>query len=164
MTETDEMVAPAPVKPGVKTSEFWLTLAAMLVGALSGMQLGGEVGTVVATLASVLAALGYTTARGRTKAGAGQLRKASTTAAKALLLVALLGLGAAGCRTLSDADVRLIRTHKAANAAHAADETLPAEARLVAREAYDAFCVLDYSATGEVIPQDVRERVHGEAP
>lgn len=84
--------------------------------------------------------------------------------ARAVYLIALAfvaGWLSAGCRTFSDQDVVLIRTGKAANAGHMKDESLPKEARLVAQDAYDAFCALDYSATGAALPEDVRARSEG---
>ena len=58
------------VKPGYKTTEFWLTLAATAVGALlaSGIIEAGSVwDKAVGVVVSVLGALGYTVARGMAK-------------------------------------------------------------------------------------------------
>ena len=60
----------APVKPGYKTTEFWLTLAATAVGALlaSGViEAGSAWDKAVGVVVSVLGALGYTVARGMAK-------------------------------------------------------------------------------------------------
>lgn len=76
-----------------------------------------------------------------------------------MVLVALVSWLLAGCRALSTQDVDLIRQGRAVNAAHAADVRLPTEAREIAQDAYDAFCVLDFSATGTQIPDDVRARI-----
>ncbi len=60
-------------KPGYKTTEFWLSAAAMLVGLAYGSGLIAEAGATgieksVAFIASALAALGYSTSRGNVKA------------------------------------------------------------------------------------------------
>lgn len=63
--------APTPdVKPGIKTTEFWLSAIATVVGILAGLELGGAIGAVVTVASAALVALGYTAARGRTKAAA----------------------------------------------------------------------------------------------
>jgi len=62
-------------KPGYKTTEFWLSLAAILVGAVMASGVMDGLGQdhwaikVVGLVASVLGALGYTAARGFVKAG-----------------------------------------------------------------------------------------------
>ena len=59
-----------PVKPGYKTTEFWLTTAAALVGALiaSGIiPATGPWAQVVGLVCAVLGTLGYTVARGQAK-------------------------------------------------------------------------------------------------
>lgn len=58
------------VKPGWKTSEFWLSIAALLVGALfaSGVfpaESGGE--KILGLAATVLTTLGYTVSRSLVK-------------------------------------------------------------------------------------------------
>lgn len=58
-------------KPGIKTSEFWLNLAAIVVAAFisSGLLPEGHVALKVAVMVStVLGALGYTVARSMVKA------------------------------------------------------------------------------------------------
>jgi hypothetical protein len=60
----------APVKPGYKTTEFWLTLATTAVGALlaSGViEAGSAWDKAIGVVVSVLGALGYTVARGMAK-------------------------------------------------------------------------------------------------
>jgi len=57
-------------KPGYKTTEFWLTLAAILVGALLASGVLPTDGTwvkVVGMAASILGALGYQVTRSFTK-------------------------------------------------------------------------------------------------
>jgi hypothetical protein len=57
-------------KPGFKTTEFWLTLAAMLVSMLFAAGVFGEQATMYKVLevcAAVLAGLGYTVTRGAVK-------------------------------------------------------------------------------------------------
>lgn len=63
-------VAVTPTKPGYKTTEFWLGLAAMVLTALyaSGViPTGGMAATIAAMAATILGALGYTVVRGATK-------------------------------------------------------------------------------------------------
>lgn len=55
-------------RAGIKTTEFWLTAIAQLVGLLVGLGLGGKVGSIVAVASTVLVTLGYTAARGKVKA------------------------------------------------------------------------------------------------
>lgn len=60
------------MKPGYKTTEFWLSLAAMVIGALasSGLIIDGSVwAKIVGVVGSVLGALGYTAARAYAKMG-----------------------------------------------------------------------------------------------
>lgn len=56
----------ADTKPGYKTTEFWLSLLATVVGFLmasGAISDVGALGKVVAFAASILTALGYTVAR-----------------------------------------------------------------------------------------------------
>lgn len=66
-----EEILPTPsVKPGYKTSEFWLTVAASVIGLLlaSGLiHAGTPIDRVVGLAASVLGTLGYTVSRGIAK-------------------------------------------------------------------------------------------------
>ena len=60
-------------KPGYKTTEFWLSSVAMLIGLAYGSGLIAEAGTSgieksVAFVAAALAALGYSNSRATTKA------------------------------------------------------------------------------------------------
>lgn len=60
------------MKTGYKTTEFWLSLAAMVVGALMASGVMGEddmAMKVVSLVASMLGALGYTVSRGIAKKG-----------------------------------------------------------------------------------------------
>ena len=62
-------------KPGYKTTEFWLSFAAMLIGAIMGSGLldviQGQVDDqIIGIIATILGALGYTVTRGWTKAAA----------------------------------------------------------------------------------------------
>ena len=62
------------MKPGWKTTEFWLSVMALLVGALiasGAFADGGTLAQVLAFAASALTALGYTVARGLAKKGEG---------------------------------------------------------------------------------------------
>jgi hypothetical protein len=61
------------MKPGYKTSEFWLSLVAVLVGAIMSSGLLEATATdadnkIVGLVVTLLAALGYTGARGFVKA------------------------------------------------------------------------------------------------
>ena len=58
------------MKPGWRTTEWWLTLAAVVVNAVLGSDMLTEmpaVGKVVCALGAVLAALGYSSHRTRLK-------------------------------------------------------------------------------------------------
>lgn len=59
-------------KPGFKTTEFWLSLAAMILTALYASGLIGDGGTaakIAAFAAMVLTSAGYTVSRGLAKSG-----------------------------------------------------------------------------------------------
>lgn len=59
-------------RKGIKTTEFWLSVIAMLVGALLASGLIGEGsiwGQVLGVVSSALAAMGYSVARGLYKRG-----------------------------------------------------------------------------------------------
>jgi hypothetical protein len=58
--------SPAPITPGYKTTEFWLSLAAMVVGAaLASGVFPSESGMekILGLAATILAQLGYTVSR-----------------------------------------------------------------------------------------------------
>lgn len=57
----DDDPKPQPVKPGFRTTEFWLHLAAVLLSALfaSGALTNDRVLAIAGVAASVLTALGY---------------------------------------------------------------------------------------------------------
>ena len=60
------------MKPGYKTTEFWLSAAAAIVGlvAASGIfPAEGEIGKIVGMAVMVMASLGYSQSRGQAKAG-----------------------------------------------------------------------------------------------
>lgn len=64
---------PAPTKPGYKTTEFWLTLAAMVLTALyaaGAFSDASATGKVMALAAGVLGSLGYTVSRAIVKKSA----------------------------------------------------------------------------------------------
>ena len=68
----DETTTATPHKPGYRTSEFWLTTAALVIGTLIASGAIGEttgLGRAIAFIASVLAAAGYSVSRGKLKAG-----------------------------------------------------------------------------------------------
>ena len=59
-----------PVKKGVSTSEFWLSLIAMVLGFLLASGLIGDESTsgkIIAFAASAMTALGYSISRGMVK-------------------------------------------------------------------------------------------------
>ncbi len=61
-------------KPGFKTTEFWLSSLAMILGvvlASGAIPEGGIAGQVVGGVLSVLASLGYTASRTQVKGKAG---------------------------------------------------------------------------------------------
>lgn len=62
------------MKAGIKTTEFWLTVAANVVGALlaSGQFTEGTTAKLIGVAAMVLTTMGYTVSRGAAKKGAGQ--------------------------------------------------------------------------------------------
>jgi len=65
---------PLPIKPGYKTTEFWLTAIAEIVGLLlaSGAVSAvgeGTVPRIIGGVVAVLAALGYTVSRSKAKTG-----------------------------------------------------------------------------------------------
>lgn len=73
---TSTPAAPATVKPGWRTTEFYLSAAAALLGILyaSGIvTTGGAIDKIAGLAATLLAALGYTVARGRVKSAATML-------------------------------------------------------------------------------------------
>lgn len=66
----EEILPTTEAKPGYKTTEFWLTVAASAIGLLlaSGMiHAGTPIDRVVGLAASVLGTLGYTVSRGIAK-------------------------------------------------------------------------------------------------
>jgi hypothetical protein len=63
------------VKPGYRTTEFWLSAAASAVGlmiASGALAEGSAAETIVGVVASALVALGYSAARGQAKGGNGK--------------------------------------------------------------------------------------------
>lgn len=54
------------MNPGYKTTEFWLTLIAIIVGALAGagiFPIDSSIGKTIGVVGTVLGALGYTAMR-----------------------------------------------------------------------------------------------------
>ena len=67
-------------RPGYMTTEFWMTLAAVIIGFLVSSELGDEttwVGKILGIAATVLAALGYSVSRAMVKRAAIQNPPAS---------------------------------------------------------------------------------------
>jgi hypothetical protein len=68
--DTEKTIAAPAARPGYKTSEFWLTGAAVLVGMLTASGAfadAGAVGKGLALIASALAAAGYSYGRSLVK-------------------------------------------------------------------------------------------------
>lgn len=64
--QVNDTAPSAPAKPGYKTSEFWLSLAAALLGAALTAGLFPDTSPwakILGVFASVLSALGYTVSR-----------------------------------------------------------------------------------------------------
>jgi len=62
----DETTAVVPAKAGYKTTEFWLSLAAMILGALfasGAISSGGTTDKIAGLVATILGSLGYTVSR-----------------------------------------------------------------------------------------------------
>jgi hypothetical protein len=69
---SDETVTTVPAKPGYKTSEFWLTLVATILGfvfASGAVPDAGIYGQVLGFAATILSSLGYTVSRTMVKKG-----------------------------------------------------------------------------------------------
>jgi hypothetical protein len=69
-----EPIPPTPTKPGYKTTEFWLSTAAIVIGLLYAAGVVAPEGTdalskAIAFGATALAALGYSVSRGLAKKG-----------------------------------------------------------------------------------------------
>jgi len=70
MAEKSEQAATpsvSEVRRGPRTTEFWLSLVALIVGVVAGLDLGGWIGALVAAVSAGFVAFGYTQARARTK-------------------------------------------------------------------------------------------------
>ena len=69
---SETVPVPVVVKPGYKTTEFWLTLGATVVGLAIASGVVPETGMwpkIVALVVSVFAAMGYTVSRTNVKNG-----------------------------------------------------------------------------------------------
>jgi len=70
MSETTDPDSHLKKKPGFKTTEFWLSSLAMILGvvlASGAIPEGGMAGQIVGGVLSVLASLGYTASRTQVK-------------------------------------------------------------------------------------------------
>jgi hypothetical protein len=56
-----------PKKPGIRTSEFWLSVAAVIAAHVAGLSLGGETGTIVSAVCTGVVVIAYTLVRGKIK-------------------------------------------------------------------------------------------------
>ena len=71
-TTTQKSAAKPASKPGIKTTEFWFSTAAALVGVLfacGAIAEGTSIDKIMGMAATVLAGLGYTVSRGMAKKG-----------------------------------------------------------------------------------------------
>lgn len=105
------------MKPGWKTTEFWLSLITIIVTAVLGSGLlpeGHWITKAIAAAAAALASAGYAVARGNAKRGADPLKSV-------VFLVAGVStiLGLSACASLP---ARIEQTHYAAKAASAVAE------------------------------------------
>lgn len=77
---------PAPVKPGYKTTEFWLSLAATILSALfaSGALTNNTALAIAGMAATVLTALGYKVSRAMVKSAASAQLPAATATFKSV--------------------------------------------------------------------------------
>jgi hypothetical protein len=84
----------APIRPGWKTSEFWLSTAAMLAGSLmaAGTFDGTPFDRVLGAILAVLATLGYSASRAKAK----RPRKAESGAVELLPALAMSFVAVAG--------------------------------------------------------------------
>lgn len=75
MVTMPEDLLPTPAdKPGYATTEFWLSLAAIVVSAVAPyLQKESLAGQIVSVIGAVLAALGYSASRAKVKAEAAKL-------------------------------------------------------------------------------------------
>lgn len=66
-----DMFTVPPLKPGYQTTEFWMSLAAVILGAIqtSGLLGEGTATKVIGAVVAGLAALGYSASRGLVKLG-----------------------------------------------------------------------------------------------
>lgn len=101
-TNDPAVMLPGPVKQGWTTTEFWLSLAAKLLGAAFAVGLvgdGSQLDRVAGLAAMVMTALGYQVNRSKLKASAGVL-------AATLMTACVLCLAVPGCAWLkSEGDV-----------------------------------------------------------
>jgi len=67
------------MKAGIKTTEFWLTIAASVVSILVGLNLEGTAGSIIGVAAVVLTTLGYTVSRTSAKKSAASEAAAHST-------------------------------------------------------------------------------------
>lgn len=71
---TDTTTATPDVKPGIKTTEFWITKAIVILGVLlaAGVFGSGQTAQIVGAILAGAAQLGYTAARAYVKGAAAQ--------------------------------------------------------------------------------------------
>lgn len=78
---------------------------------------------------------------------------------RALLVLALFACGCSNHHA-----VRLAEVSAAANSGHAADPTLPVEARIIARDNLDAWRVVLAILRGDPLPEETAKRVERGRP
>lgn len=87
-------------------------------------------------------------------------RSKAARALRACCLLWLAALLASGCAHREA--IRLAEISTAVNSGHARDETLPPEARIIARDNWDAWAVQLSILRGDPLPPEVAHRVNGE--
>lgn len=94
MSDT-QVPAPSPVKPGIKSTEFYVTILVSVVNALvlaDVFPIESVIAKIISVISITLSGLGYTMIRGKAKAGGG-----TSSAGLALLAAGILGTsGASG--------------------------------------------------------------------
>jgi hypothetical protein len=154
----------APIRPGWKTSEFWLSTAAMLAGSLmaAGTFDGTPFDRVLGAILAVLATLGYSASRAKAKrprkheAGAVELLPALALAILAVVVGAALWACAPVAEQTRATAGHVVDCTADEFRAHAADLAARITASIDRHTAPDG--TLDEAAIGEDLAAMVTER------